>query len=168
MKNFVYFFSIFCFLAFQNPLNAQDHQSGPMVSIKGYKNANNKKVAKKPIKAELVLDLPNIKLYKAFVSGNITTKKSSYPVAGGGTHNVYGDVDVSDTFWYCLRPGEDIAYVVSWTFNTQVNKNNVFRKNAAEYFKDYPALSNKIKKKEYKHKDIIQVIEEYNNWKSGK
>lgn len=159
MKNFVYFFSVFCFLAFQNPLQAQNHERGVPVSIKGYKNALNKKVAKKPIKAELILDLPNIKLYKAFVASSMSVNN------GGGFRT---NVDVSDTFWYCLRPGEDIAYVVSWTFNTQVNKNNVFRKNAAKYFEDYPTLSQKIKDRTFKHDDIIQVVEEYNQWKSGK
>lgn len=159
MKNFTYFFSIFCFLTFLNPVTAQDHQPGSMVTIKGYKNAFNKKVAKKPIKAELILDLPHIKLYKAYISSTMSVNN------GGGFRS---NVDVSDTFWYCLRPGEDVAYVVSWTFNTQVNKNNIFRKNAAKYFKDYPALSNKIENRDYKHKDILQVVEEYNNWKSGK
>lgn len=87
---------------------------------------------------------------------------------GTTTSPMRHNVDVSDTFWFCLRPGEDIATIVSWTFNTQVNKNNVFRKNATKYFKDNPTLSNKIKNRDYKHGDIIQVVEEYNNWKLGK
>ncbi len=159
MKNLAYFIAVFCSLAFLNPLTAQDHQPGPMVTIKGYKNALNKKVAKKPIKAELIVDLPHIKMYKAYVHSTMSSS------TGGGMRT---NVDVSDTFWYCLRPGEDVATIISWTFNTQVNKNNVFRKNAAKYFKDYPALSSKIENRDYKHKDIIQVAEEYNNWKSGK
>lgn len=84
-----------------------------------------------------------------------------------GGFNTYGAVDVSDTYWYCLRTGEDVAYMVSWTFNTQVNKNNIFRKNAAEYFKDYPELAKKIKSKAYKYDDIFEVVEKYNQWKSG-
>jgi len=159
MKISVYFLMIFCFFALNNSLNAQKSEPKTIVSIKGYKNANNKKVAKDPIKAEKILELPSITLYRAYAASSFTTS--------GGT-NQYATVDVSDTFWYCLRPGEEVAYIVSWTFNTQINKNNIFRKNAAEYFKDYPELSQKIKNKEYKYDDIEEVVTMYNQWKSGK
>ena len=135
---------------------------GSEMCIRDSKNALNKKVAKKPIKAELILDLPNIKLYRAYSHSMMSSNM------GTTTSPMRHNVDVSDTFWYCLRPGEEVATMVSWTFNTQVNKNNIFRKNAPKYFKDNPTLSNKIENREYKHEDIIQVVEEYNNWKSGK
>ena len=164
MKNSIVTLLLLVFFSFTNTLQAQNQEFYPIVSIKAYKNAYNKKVAKKPIKAEQILDLPNIKLYRAY--SNSTMRTNIGPMAGGGG-SIYTNVDVSDTFWYCLRPGEDVATMISWTFNTQINKNNVFRKNAQKYFKDSPGLSNKIKNRDYKHSDIIQVVEDYNSWKSG-
>jgi len=164
MRNFVYLLMVICFISLNNSLYAQKAEKGPIVSIKGYKNANNKKIAKNPIKAEKILDLPNIALYRVYSTSGMTVSQGTN--AGGGA--IYGNVDVSDTFWYCKRPGEDIAFIVSWTFNTQVNKNNIFRKNAAEYFKDYPELSQKIKNKDYKYDDLLEVVQLYNDWKSGK
>lgn len=159
MKIYFYFLFIFCLVSLNSNLNAQKVEAERIVSIKGYKNANNKKVAKNPIKAELILDLPTITLYRVFSASSVNVNQ------GGGNR---GNVDVSDTFWYCKRPGEEVATIVSWTFNTQVNKNNIFRKNAAEYFKDYPELSKKIEDKEYKHEDILDVVQEYDKWKLGK
>lgn len=121
--------------------------------IKGYKNAKNKK-AIDGILAEKILELENISLYKAFAINTM----SSGP---GGTYK-HTSIDV---LWYCKRPNEDVATVVSWTFNTQINKNNIFRNNASEYFRDYPELAKKIENKEYKHEDLIQVVTEYNDWK---
>lgn len=123
------------------------------IPIKGYKNAKNKKV-QDGILAEKVLELENISLYKAFT---INTMQS-----GPGGAYKFTSVDV---FWYCKRPGEDVATVVSWTFNSQVNKNNVFRNNAAQYFKDHPELAQKIESKQYKHEDLTQIVQEYNTWK---
>lgn len=164
MKNYIYLlFTSFLFSL--NSLNAQDSQVGKTVIIKGYKNANNKKV-KDGIKAEVIVDLPNIKLYRVYSNSLITTNKGQNSGGKGVTH--YHDVDVSDTFWYCLRPGEEVATMVSWTFKTQVNKNNIFRKNATEYFKDYSELSQKIDDKELKHDDIIEAVTQYNTWKSSK
>lgn len=124
--------------------------------IKGYKNAKNKK-AVDGILAEKVLELDNISLYKAFM---INTMQS-----GPGGAYKFTSIDV---FWYCKRPNEDVATVVSWVFNSQVNKNNIFRKNAAEYFKDYPELAKKIDDRQLKHDDIIEVVTQYNTWKSSK
>lgn len=124
--------------------------------IKDYKNAKNKKVENE-ILAEKILELDNISLYKAFAINTM----SSGP---GGAYK-FTSIDV---FWYCKRPSEDIATVVSWTFNSQVNKNNAFRNNAAEYFKDNPEIARKIENKQYKHEDLIQIVEEYNTLKASK
>lgn len=102
--------------------------------IKGYKNAKNKK-AVDGILAEKILELENISLYKAFA---INTMSS-------GPGGAYKHTSI-DVLWYCKRPDEDVATVVSWTFNTQINKNNIFRNNASEYFKDYPELAKKNRK----------------------
>ncbi len=40
-----------------------------------------------------------------------------------------------------------------------------FRKQMAEYFKDYKELSKKISDKQYKKKDLLAIIEEYNAWR---
>lgn len=126
------------------------------ILIKGYKNAKNKKVENE-ILAEKIIELDNISLYKAFA----TNTMSSGP---GGAYK-FTSIDV---FWYCKRPGEDVATVVSWTFNSQVNKNNVFRNNASEYFKDSPEIARKIENKQYQHEDLTQIVEEYNTWKASK
>lgn len=157
MKNYIYFLAVFCLFSF-NSLHAQDSQVGKTVTIKGYKNANNKKV-KDGIKAVVMVDLPNIKLYRVYSSSSVNVNQ------GGGNR---GNVDVSDTFWYCLRPGEEVATMVSWTFHTQVNKNNIFRKNATEYFKDYSELARKIDDRELKHDDIVEAVTQYNTWKASK
>ncbi len=148
-----------------NTLSAQkNEESKPeVVTIKAYKNANNKKIDDK-VKAVKVLELPHISLFVTYSDAKFITRTGNY--ASG--HAFYGTVDVSDTYWYCLRPGEDVAYMVSWTFNTQVNKNNIFRKNGMEYFKDYPELVKKIDNRELKHDDIFEVVQMYNDWKSGK
>lgn len=118
--------------------------------VKAYKNAKNKKIAKEDAFLEVVYNGENIKLFHAY-------QNSSY----------YRNV-ATDEYYFCLRPGEEAAHIVSWIFGGQVNKNAIFRKVAADYFKDYPELSQKIKKREYKYQDIIDVVVEYDNWKSGK
>lgn len=122
--------------------------------IRGYKNAKNKKIENE-ILAEKIIELEHISLYKTFVINTI----SSGP---GGAYK-FTSIDV---FWYCKRPDEGVATVVSWTFNSQVNKNNVFKNNAAEYFKENPEIARKIEIKQYKHEDLIQIVEEYNKWKT--
>ena len=40
-----------------------------------------------------------------------------------------------------------------------------FRKFMSEFFKDYDELKKKIDNKEYKKKDILDIIAEYNAWR---
>ncbi len=164
MKSKLYLVFILSFFWIGNILSAQKEEQpkAEVVTIKAYKNANNKKVEDK--KVIRVLELPNISLFVAYSDAKMINRLGN--PSGGFVY--YGTVDVSDTYWYCLRPGEDVAYMVSWTFNTQVNKNNIFRRNAPEYFKDYPELAKKIDDRELKHDDIFEVVQLYNNWKSGK
>lgn len=166
MKTKIVFLLFLFGFAFSSELLAQkkeDQKIGQTVTIKAYKNANNKKVDDK-VKAIKVLELPHISLFVSYSDAKFITSKGQ----NAGGFNTYGTVDVSDTYWYCLRPGEDVAYMVSWTFITQVNKNNIFRKNAQEYFKDYPELSKKIEDRELKYDDIFEVVQQYNDWKEGK
>lgn len=140
-----------------NTLHAQEFEKTSLIT---YTNPTNKRIAKKPKQVEIILELPNITLYRKFKSGKMNIGHST------GTGRINGFVDVSDTYWLCIRPGEEVASFVSWTFEIQANKNKFFRKNARQYFKDYPELVEKIKKREYKYIDIIEVVQIYDAWKS--
>ncbi len=163
MKTKLYLLLILILTLSVNTLYAQKQEEikPEMVTIKAYKNANNKKVDDK-VKAIKVMELPHISLFVSYSDSKMLANR------GSGAHPNLWTVDVSDTYWYCLRPGEEVAYMVSWTFNTQVNKNNIFRKNGMEYFKDYPELVKKIEDRELKHDDIFEVVRMYDEWKSGK
>lgn len=140
-----------------NTLHAQEFEKTSLIT---YTNPTNKRIAKKPKQVEIILELPNITLYRKFKPGKMNIGHST------GTGRINGFVDVSDTYWLCIRPGEEVASFVSWTFEIQANKNKFFRKNARQYFKDYPELVEKIKKREYKYIDIIEVVQIYDAWKS--
>jgi hypothetical protein len=73
----------------------------------------------------------------------------------------------SDKYWLCMREGEEGAAIVSWVIG-KINANGTFKVKAAEYFKDYAELSEKIKDKTYTYKDINEVVKEYNTWKTKK
>lgn len=135
---------------------ASDSATIQFIPITGYKNARNKSV-QEGILVEKMLELENISLFRGFALNKITTG------GAGGAMNTFISIDV---FWYCKRPNEEVATVVSWTFNSNITQNKIFQKNAAEYFKDYPDLSNKIKNKVYKYDQILDVVQEYNTWKS--
>lgn len=143
--------------AFTNTLYAQEFEK---TSIVTYTNPTNKRIAKKPKQVEIILELPSITLYRKFKSGKMNIGHST------GTGRIDGFVDVSDTYWLCIRPGEEVASFISWTFITQINKNTFFRKNARKYFKDFPELVEKIKNRDYKYTDIVEVVQIYDAWKS--
>lgn len=151
------FLLLISLFALTNTLHAQEFEK---TSIITYTNPTNKRIAKKPKQVEIILELPNVTLYRKFKPGKMNIGHST------GTGRINGFVDVSDTYWLCIRPGEEVASFVSWTFNTQANKNHFFRRNARQYFKDYPELVEKIKNREYKHTDIIEIIQIYDAWKS--
>jgi hypothetical protein len=69
----------------------------------------------------------------------------------------------ADKFWYCMRPNEEAAKVISWVIG-KVNANETFRREAQKYFKDYPELSEKIKDKTYKYDQIVETVRDYNKW----
>ena len=73
----------------------------------------------------------------------------------------------ADKFWYCMRPNEEAAKVISWVVG-RVNANETFRREAQKYFKDYPELSSKIKDKIYKYDQIVETVRDYNSWISEK
>lgn len=77
-----------------------------------------------------------------------------------------GAASQTDKFFYCLRPNEEAAKIVSWYIG-KVNANETFKRNGYKYFIDYPVLAEKIKNKTYKYDNIIEVVREYNNWKKS-
>lgn len=110
--------------------------------IKGYRNFNNKRVDKNDLYAEVLYSGENIILY----------------------YGHYG-MEWTDARFYCLRKEEKIASIVSFIFaNT---KNQVFKRQGAAYFADYPELSEKMKSGEYTYKDIVKVVRLYDQWVSS-
>jgi hypothetical protein len=73
----------------------------------------------------------------------------------------------ADKFWYCMRPNEPAAKVISWVIGT-VNANETFKREGQKYFKDYPELAQKIKSKTYRYDQIIEAVKEYNKWIAAK
>jgi hypothetical protein len=82
-----------------------------------------------------------------------------------GTRFLNGTQASEDRYWLCMRPGEEAAHIIAWWAGSQ--SNYTFRKNGSKYFSDCPELLQKIKDKTYKGKDILQVVNEYNDWKKG-
>ena len=78
-----------------------------------------------------------------------------------------GSMPTEDHYWLCLRPGEEAATIVSWKVGS-INANMTFKKKGPKYFADYPELVQKIESKEYKWDNIMQVVNEYNEWKKKK
>jgi hypothetical protein len=73
----------------------------------------------------------------------------------------------ADKFWYCLRPGEPGAKVISWVIG-KVNANATFMREGQKYFADYPELAQKIKDKTYRYDQITEAVKEYNKWVAEK
>lgn len=133
-------------------------QEFEIVSIKTYANETNSFKAKKPREVELILDLPNITLYRIY--------KSSTWIEPTGIGYQVRELPNNDTYWLALRPGEEYASYISWDWEMAKNKNMTFRRQASKYFKDYPELSRKIKNKEYIYSDLFDVVKLYDEWKS--
>jgi hypothetical protein len=69
----------------------------------------------------------------------------------------------ADKFWYCIRPDEPAAKVISWVIG-KVNANATFKREGQKYFQDYPELAQKIEDKTYQYDQIVDVVKEYNKW----
>jgi hypothetical protein len=74
-----------------------------------------------------------------------------------------GQFTSADRYWFCYRPNEEAASIVSYVGGA--NGNAYFKARAPEYFEDYPELAGKIKDKTYKYEDIPEVVRKYNQWK---
>jgi len=68
-----------------------------------------------------------------------------------------------DTYFLCLRPGEETARVIAGSYGKL--KNDLFRNAISEYFKDDAELVAKVKDGQYKWSDMDKIVNEYNQWK---
>ncbi len=64
--------------------------------------------------------------------------------------------------YFVVKMGEPAATCISYI--SDINNNRVFRLSAPMYFSEYEELADKIKKKEYKWKDLEEVVALYNTW----
>ena len=80
----------------------------------------------------------------------------------GGNSNGFGGVGGASSFsiesYYLKRNGEDYVHYITSTGGFSKN----FVKSASEFFNDCLILVEKIKKKEYKKRDIREVVKFYN------
>jgi hypothetical protein len=79
----------------------------------------------------------------------------------------FNQFTITDKYFFCLRPDEGTATIVS-NYISRVNANETFRRTGYKYFLDYPEMAAKIKNKTYKYNDIEEVVNVYNTWKGEK
>ena len=116
-------------------------------------NLKKEKVVSDPLWLQVVLR-GHATLYTASTEGSVM-------------HSVRGaSINPGDTYYFALRPGEDSGTLLHLQMHTTVMimKNRMFRIIGADYFQDYKELSEKIANKEYKAKDLLTAVQEYNSW----
>jgi len=79
--------------------------------------------------------------------------------------SIYNTSTVSFQDYYIIRDGEPAAKMISNVAG--MNSNQTFHAKAPVYFADYPELAEKIRSKEYKYKDLLTSVREYNKWAGG-
>lgn len=70
--------------------------------------------------------------------------------------------------WYFRKSSDEIAYFITMKYSggmvmTLGNK-STFKNNASNYLQDYPELSQEILDKKYNDRDMIEVVNRYNDW----
>jgi hypothetical protein len=80
--------------------------------------------------------------------------------------SIYGTGTAGFQDYFIIRAGEPAAKMIANI--SGANNNQTFHAKAPLYFADYPELAEKIKSKEYKWKDLIPVVKEYNKWAAAK
>jgi hypothetical protein len=70
-------------------------------------------------------------------------------------------------FYFCQRAGEEKPVLIGMDDGNKISS-SLFRTGGKKYFKDYSELASKIAKKEYKLRDIVEVVNEYNLWHEKK
>ncbi len=105
-----------------------------------------------------IADKNTTRLLEPIVKGTVTLYRD---ISNGYSHQPLNGVMITQAYsinsYYVSRNGEDAIHLG----NNQVFSKN-FKKSASNYFKDCPRLVKKIKAKELKKKDIVEVVEIYN------
>lgn len=118
-------------------------------SLMIFKDGRAKDVMKKPSAGQIVYAGENITLYMFHL-----LKPTNPNLAYGRYFGV-------------KRKGDQAAAILTMQEAGTLNSNAFFRTHAYEYFnRDCPELAQKIKNKTYKHKDILEVVKEYDRIKS--
>jgi hypothetical protein len=100
------------------------------------------------------------KFWMAIVKdGYMTLYYGKQPISNGPSQNI----------WYCKKTDDPAAYyIVSAAapgyMTISFGYEQTFTKNASEYFKNYEELAEKIKNSEYKFKDLLLIVDLYNEW----
>jgi hypothetical protein len=80
--------------------------------------------------------------------------------------SIYSTNTASFQDYYIIRDGEPAAKMISNVAG--MNSNQTFHAKAPLYFADFPELAEKIRSKEYKYKDLLTSVREYNKWAGNK
>jgi hypothetical protein len=80
--------------------------------------------------------------------------------------SIYNTTTAGFLDYFVIREGEPAGKMIANIAGA--NNNQTFRAKAPLYFSDYPELAEKIKSKEYRWKDLIPVVREYNKWAESK
>lgn len=97
-----------------------------------------------------------------------------YTITAGGsvTYKTTGaSIVPSDTYCFVKKESESEGTLIHYKINATISvaKNATFHAMGQEYFADNAAIAEKIKTKEYTYKDVVTVVETYNDWvKKGK
>lgn len=156
--------------------------SGKKVVARANKDAKKEKIASELLK-QIVFEVEDsepvtYEIHSLHIAGRIRDKQwvqvmVSGPVTlygqGGemGTMRAGALHTVTDITFYARRNTEEHASYLGVQITSgaiPIGHNKQFRKFAGKYFSDYPALAERIDKKEFKVSDAVQVVEEYNKW----
>ena len=152
------------------------------IRFKSSKDAQYEKIASEKIKTIIYLTDDNksieveydrIKVYLGWKQDRIS-KYGWYRVVERGIATLYikgtvmqgsiGNPNSKAGFqdYFVIREGEPAAKMIANI--SSMNNNQTFRAKAPLYFADYPELAKKIESKEYKWKDLVTSVKEYNKW----
>jgi len=104
-----------------------------------------------------------IQLVEGYVSLYYFIYQNVHPI-GFSSHGTASHVSFGTLHYACIRKDEPAATIVSMSVigGLSINNNGRFRSKAPSYFENYPELSAKIRRREYTYKDIVHVVNRYN------
>lgn len=156
--------------------------SGKKVVVKANEDAKKEKIASELLK-QIVFEVEEsdpviYEMHSLDLAGRIRDKQWVQVMLNGPV-TLYGQGgemsmmragaphSVTDITFYARRNTEEHASFLGVHITSgamPIGYNKQFRKFAGKYFSDYPALAERIDKKEFKVSDAVQVVEEYNKW----